>query len=234
MTTILLTDEAKVHGSQWLADLPIHAGSPTAEQLRSVQGVRAPVTIGSFYADDAIVFLADVTGDVETWRVYKAAHTFRIRDVVKVVRAYDVNLIGRQGRVILLRSQPEGVLVQFGATEPDVWLSPDDIVPDAPQPGKVAPAMPLHSTREAMREAGLTDWEMGKGLSAADAIRELARQRDDARRAHAYHVALHNVGPSAHVAACAEKLYPGQGARLFPPGSYDVAPDGSTFIAAET
>jgi hypothetical protein len=41
---------------------------------------------------------------------------------------------------------------------------------------------PLYSVREAIRDAGLPDWEMGKGLSSADAIRELARQRDDAQR----------------------------------------------------
>lgn len=71
--TILLTDDAKLHGSQWLADIPLRAGSQAAEQLRAVQGMRAPITIGPFHADDAIVILADVTGDVETWRVYKAA-----------------------------------------------------------------------------------------------------------------------------------------------------------------
>ncbi len=38
-----------------------------------------------------------------------------------------------------------------------------------------------YSTREAMRDAGLPNWEMGKGLSSADAIRELARQRDELR-----------------------------------------------------
>jgi hypothetical protein len=31
-----------------------------------------------------------------------------------------------------------------------------------------------------MREAGIVGWEMGNGMSAADAIRELARQRDEA------------------------------------------------------
>jgi alkylhydroperoxidase family enzyme len=50
-----------------------------------------------------------------------------------------------------------------------------------PKPEKVAPELPLFGTREAMRDAGLPDWEMGKGLSSADAIRELARQRDEAR-----------------------------------------------------
>jgi hypothetical protein len=40
---------------------------------------------------------------------------------------------------------------------------------------------PLYSAREAMRDAGLPGWEMGKGLSSADAIRELARQRDEWR-----------------------------------------------------
>ncbi len=91
--TLLLTDDAKLHGSRWLADIPIRVGSSTAEQLRSVQGMRAPITIGPFHADDAIVILADVSGDVETWRVYKAAdgiETTRapvaVGDLVKVVK----------------------------------------------------------------------------------------------------------------------------------------------------
>jgi hypothetical protein len=63
-----------------------------------------------------------------------------------------------------------------------------------------------------------------------DIARQRMRERDDARRAHAYHVALHRIGPAANIAACAEQLYPGQGERLFPSGSYDLAPDGSTIL----
>lgn len=38
----------------------------------------------------------------------------------------------------------------------------------------------LHSTRAAMRDAGVQGWEMGSGVSSADAIRMIAAERDAA------------------------------------------------------
>lgn len=79
------------------------------------------------------------------------------------------------------------------------------------------PDRPVFSTREAMREAGVPDWELGKGVSSADAIRLLAQQRDEARRQHVRTHLWTWVGPGKPtLREHAEHLYPGEGERLFP------------------
>lgn len=72
-----------------------------------------------------------------------------------------------------------------------------------------------YNTQEATRNAGLQGWEVGQSLSSADAIRLLASQRDEARRAHVrLHAAWH--ADPLPLEQYTERLYPGQGARLFP------------------
>jgi hypothetical protein len=59
--------------------------------------------------------------------------------------------------------------------------------PSQPERPELPPALQpaLYSVRAAMRAAGVPGWEPGSGVSSADAIRHLARERDEARRAAA-------------------------------------------------
>ncbi len=94
----------------------------------------------------------------------------------------------------------------------------DRQVQRAEQAEAAANAPPLFSVREAMREAGVPDWEMGKGVSSVDAIRLLTKQRDEARReiVHLDHVHWHCANNPISLHEHAERLYPGEGERLFP------------------
>lgn len=45
-------------------------------------------------------------------------------------------------------------------------------------PDSTVPRRAVYSVRDAMRRAGVPNWEMGGGVSSADAIDYIAKQRD--------------------------------------------------------
>jgi hypothetical protein len=63
------------------------------------------------------------------------------------------------------------------------WTAYLDAVAQPAEDEVLQPA--LYSVRAAMRAAGVPGWESGSGVSSADAIRHLARERDEARSAAA-------------------------------------------------
>ena len=60
------------HGSRWIADLPLRRSSPLCTVLRAAQGTRTTIQIGNMSHRDVVIVLADVSADVETWRVFNA------------------------------------------------------------------------------------------------------------------------------------------------------------------